>query len=746
MFRLLLLSVSIIGIYQGQALWRKGGRERAGYAFMLIADGALALAAWLVLANEEERQVFGELLSFVAIGAFVFLVVVPPLLRDLAGRAVARDRVDLAIKVLDVCELLQPGMGGRHEREVLETVREVQAGRTEQVLAGLREKRASDTDSRQRRELDERIIYTLLYARRWQEAVECFESAFMAIPSQVQVQLLVELVRAYGELGDLDRAAELLDWLERSPTVHRPVLALLLLRARAVFLAFMGRAQDVEALMSSAGPLGGMPGFARAYWIGIARLHAGDRNGAHAALTDAIRLAGRDVRARQVAAETLAVVYRATTAGPPSFSNGAADLADRVVLAWRNENQASPSESPNRDGQAIPRPRVGKLRQAPVTLSLIAANALVAFVVTLALGTTESPGVLADAGANVREAVRTGEWWRLCASTFLHVGTLHLLVNMYALWALGRLAEQLLGSLRFFAVYCLAGIGGSVASFLFGSGSISAGASGAVFGLLGAAIAELASRRDSHSQPLRHALLGNLIFLAIMNLAMGLLPTIGQLIDQSAHVGGLVTGALLLFVLSPRSSFGASAAGKAVSVAFAMFAVLAIVYSIWGVSGRFASNDWTRRSVGQVSVEIPQRWIPMTEDTVLDPKGSPVRTLTTKVVAWEPAGTSAGTAADDTNDPVVAARELALSIGRESGAAQPVAEPTSAKTPGLPGWIEAEFVLLVEAEGGTGRETYRQLVMTRFADSRGIALVLISSENQVGETKALAGRIMESVL
>jgi membrane associated rhomboid family serine protease len=83
--------------------------------------------------------------------------------------------------------------------------------------------------------------------------------------------------------------------------------------------------------------------------------------------------------------------------------------------------------------------------------------------------------------------VAEGEYYRLLTSIFLHYGIFHLLLNMYALWIVGGALEPLLGRVRFLALYLLSGLGGGVATYLFASmGSISAGASGAVFGLFAA--------------------------------------------------------------------------------------------------------------------------------------------------------------------------------------------------------------------------------------------------------------------
>ncbi|MFM8895039.1 MAG: rhomboid family intramembrane serine protease [Actinomycetales bacterium] len=137
-----------------------------------------------------------------------------------------------------------------------------------------------------------------------------------------------------------------------------------------------------------------------------------------------------------------------------------------------------------------------------------------------------------------------GAWWLLLTSAFLHGSFLHIAFNMYVLFALGPTLERLLGHGRYLALYLIAALGGGVASFWFSSvNSVSVGASGAIFGLMGALV--VAGRR------LRYDIRQVLILLGI-NLVIGV---IAPGVDWRAHLGGLVTGAAVaaVFVLAPRA-------------------------------------------------------------------------------------------------------------------------------------------------------------------------------------------------
>jgi rhomboid protease GluP len=158
-----------------------------------------------------------------------------------------------------------------------------------------------------------------------------------------------------------------------------------------------------------------------------------------------------------------------------------------------------------------------------------------------------SDGSLTEWGANFGPYVRNGQYWRLVTSMFLHGNLLHLIVNAWGLYQLGELFELLLGSGRLLLVYFLSGIAGSVASVLF-TEAPSVGASGAIFGLMGALIAFLLRRRENLTAPAK-SLLGQLVVWAGINIAFGAsTPTI----DNAAHLGGCAAGLVLGLILQPR--------------------------------------------------------------------------------------------------------------------------------------------------------------------------------------------------
>ena len=150
-------------------------------------------------------------------------------------------------------------------------------------------------------------------------------------------------------------------------------------------------------------------------------------------------------------------------------------------------------------------------------------------------------------GANYGPLVKSGEWWRLTGSMFLHIGFVHLLVNMFTLLSIGSTLEKYFGTSRYMALYALAGIGGSLAS-AFTRNILAAGASGAIFGLCGCA-AYLGYRYSKEIPArLRKQLAGGMISCIGYNLLYGF---ISSGIDNSAHIGGLIVGVIYALFISP---------------------------------------------------------------------------------------------------------------------------------------------------------------------------------------------------
>jgi rhomboid protease GluP len=168
----------------------------------------------------------------------------------------------------------------------------------------------------------------------------------------------------------------------------------------------------------------------------------------------------------------------------------------------------------------------------------------------LGLNGSQTSDVLLTFGAMRNQLIAQGEYYRLLSSMFLHIGLVHLLFNSYALFILGQDVERLYGSGRFLLIYFLGGLGGSLASFVLSADprGVSAGASGAIFALIGASIAYFYLHRQTFGAR-GQAQLRSLLMLAGINLVFGFtIPGINNL----AHMGGLLFGLALGWILAPK--------------------------------------------------------------------------------------------------------------------------------------------------------------------------------------------------
>jgi rhomboid protease GluP len=186
-----------------------------------------------------------------------------------------------------------------------------------------------------------------------------------------------------------------------------------------------------------------------------------------------------------------------------------------------------------------------------ITYIILIVNIVIWLTMELAGGST-NPEVLIRYGAFFTPDVRAGEWWRMISSAFLHIGLLHLLVNSYALIQLGTFIEDFFGPTKLIATYVLTALSASLLSVFFTTG-ISAGASGALFGLIGLLLGNSwAKKIYTVDLPIDER---QLIPFVILNLWFGFaIPGI----NNWAHIGGLIGGIILGFVFDPALSFDPS--------------------------------------------------------------------------------------------------------------------------------------------------------------------------------------------
>ncbi len=182
----------------------------------------------------------------------------------------------------------------------------------------------------------------------------------------------------------------------------------------------------------------------------------------------------------------------------------------------------------------------------PVNITF-AAICVAVYIVFEIIGDPTSASFMLEHGALYAPAVLIGgQWYRLLTAAFLHFGLPHLINNLLLLVCLGSYLERAYGKVRFAILYLLVAVGANYVSLIHlartGSNAVSAGASGVVFGMIGALIMLVLSHRGHYRElPLRR-----LLFMLILCLYFGFAS--GGLVDNAAHVGGLIIGFAIGFV------------------------------------------------------------------------------------------------------------------------------------------------------------------------------------------------------
>lgn len=220
-------------------------------------------------------------------------------------------------------------------------------------------------------------------------------------------------------------------------------------------------------------------------------------------------------------------------------------------------------------------------RRFPITTGLIAINILV-FVIMVLNGISPiqpTTDQILHCGAQYGPLTLNGDWWRLFSSMFLHNGVIHLGLNMWCLWSLGLLAESLYGRWTFLAIYLATGIGADLLSLSWDALRISAGASGAIFGLAGALITGLYFARLSVPRSQLKGMIRSVVVFAGLNLAIGFGV---RIIDNMAHLGGLVTGLVIGLAMAPVLSRPREQrqTGKLAVIAVAIAVLVGAVFAV----------------------------------------------------------------------------------------------------------------------------------------------------------------------
>jgi membrane associated rhomboid family serine protease len=545
-YDLALFSVLIAAGYWGGYFVRQTSTRGYG-AMQLAAAAAAGMGLW------SRKTAGAEALGFagaIGLGAGACLVVLGPMSRAFARRMAMAERFRTANALLSIAEVLAPGSGAADEKALVAAMRRIRDGHIEQTVEALSiAKRNAPADARL--VIDERIAMLYLAAYRWDEAIAHAEATLIAQQSDdsddrtkrsdaveeigpaglrralgVAPPVWVELLGAYGYTGDLGRAAQMLTRLEEV-CARREGAAIWVHRGRMMFLALAGRVSAVQSLLDPRKSRH-MSRAARAYWTAVAHERKGDAQAATAAYIKA---------KSQSRGRPRVLIERALERMPDIRSIEIPPVASEVIARV----------------EASPAPEIGmdfRPRRAWATLGLLAAILTVSAAVSLRLGALSDLDHLVRAGAVSRELVYSGHWWRMASYALVHASGLHLWVNVIGLWTFGRWSENAFGSTRTLAIFAIAALGGAVGHLWAAPVDAAAGGSGAILGLLGAALVELAVHGQRHRTAENYGFWASVAVVILGQLG---LDAIAGTADHWVQVGGFVTGAAMGLWMSPNA-------------------------------------------------------------------------------------------------------------------------------------------------------------------------------------------------
>jgi rhomboid protease GluP len=235
------------------------------------------------------------------------------------------------------------------------------------------------------------------------------------------------------------------------------------------------------------------------------------------------------------------------------LGEGAVARPDGLFLCDACNARVHPPDEPAAIRRASDTTRPSRPPIPWATYWIVFANVMVFFAMMIFIGTDAfSPTSEALLGFGADYGPRTvlkGEYWRIITCMFVHAGLIHIAMNMYVLFDVGPVAEVLYGRRRFMCMYMLAGVGGSLASLWWSPAIVSVGASGAIFGVVGALLAFSQRHKDRFSPEMLKRHTKSIMMFIVYNVGFGLMV---PGIDVAAHAGGFIAGFLAGAVVVPE--------------------------------------------------------------------------------------------------------------------------------------------------------------------------------------------------
>ncbi|MEJ2118054.1 MAG: rhomboid family intramembrane serine protease, partial [Alphaproteobacteria bacterium] len=472
----------------------------------------ITINAVLVLIGSAALYFFPAWSGIIMICAAVPLVLVPALLSAMARRRASQNRLQDAAFYSRLASFLHPVKQSHFNSELMQALAITDSEASIAALSKLEENATPEQLA---------IVHGWICRARddWEGALKATEGM------HTNPNVAVLRVRAFGEIGRLDEMAHAYNQAKTLLSGAQ------LFHTQLFVLAFCGRLEGVGFMIQH--QLDMLPDDAKAYWAAVAALSSGNEADEARQIFHEIAETGTEERVRVAARRRL---VQTPGDAPITLSPETAAVADNIEARLRLNAQRYAID----------------FRQIPATLSLLAVIVGMYFIEILRNG-TEDTTILIEMGALWPPLLlENGEWWRIGTALFLHFGTLHVLVNSVSLFLVGRIVENLVGSVRLLTVFLLGGMISSLAvlaAMAFGLThyAVLIGASGAIFAILGLEASRqmlnwLKSRDILDSREL-------MLLLVIVFVQFSIDLSIPE-ISFTAHASGLLGGLIIGLVMA----------------------------------------------------------------------------------------------------------------------------------------------------------------------------------------------------
>lgn len=491
-------------------------RFQRNRGWAIIATAILGITLLALLLKPSHAGLLGGGLWFL----FIFL---PTLLMHQVSVLAAQERFPLAQQVATCISWLHPIDGWREYPHVLNALALAQKGDSERAIAILRRFQNPVTPVG-------RIAAAAQYRieARWEALLEWIYSHGLErwLPQDGNLALIY--MRSLGETGELNTLVHTASRL--TPTLERAGAKRTLAQMQLLTLTFCGQPEAVRSLLKQS--LSGYPPLLAQFWLAIAETAAGHSPYPQEHL--------QQLQTQADAITQRAIAYRLSH--PP--------VVAKAILTESSQNVLSQIKTDIWQEHRYGNPFTYVSHRAYATYSLIGVNVLL-FAVAEIIGSSQNPTTLVQLGALVPAIVWQGEWWRLLTANFLHLGVLHLGMNMVGLYFLGGFVESTLGRLRLLTAYFGSGLGTMLlitllAIYTRATPQILVGASAAIMGLVGvlAAIMLQGWKRERSRIAAK-----NLRLLIVVLAVQTLFDLTTPGISFSGHILGFLLGSIVGYLL-----------------------------------------------------------------------------------------------------------------------------------------------------------------------------------------------------